>query len=98
MQHELVSAQSQPALEFASKRCNRFFQERRIQSRQIDQIIRMNHQRLEVILLAQSAHPLALAAPKRIRSPLPRTGRKYLKSIAAEPISPLRRILHAARD
>src|ERR1700730_15397408 len=98
MQHEIVSAQGQPPLQFASKCCNRFLQEWRPHSCQVDQIIGMNYQRLKVILLAQSAYYLALAAAQRIGLPLPRTGREYLKGIPAKPVCAFGSLLHAARN
>jgi hypothetical protein len=56
----------------------------------------MNHQRLQIMPPPQFAHGLALRPPQSIRPPLPRTGRENLKSIAPQPIRPLRCILHPA--
>jgi len=60
MQHQIFRAQRQRTLQFAPERCNRFLQIRRVRSRQIDQVIRMNHQRHEIVPLPQPLHRFAL--------------------------------------
>src|SRR3989442_5360405 len=96
MKHKIFSTQIQSTLNFTTKRFNGFLQEQWSRTGKIHQIVGMNHQRFEVVLLPKPAHLGALWTAKFIGRPLPRTGGEHLKRVAAQPVCPLRRILHAA--
>ncbi len=98
MQDHIVRAQRQSPLQFASECLNRFFQEWRVRPCQINQVVRMNHQWLEIVCLPQPVQHLALTLAKNIRAPLPRTRREELKRIAAKSIGTLSGILHASHE
>src|SRR5438309_12112191 len=98
MQHEIVRAQSQRTFQLTTKRFDRFLQTGLVRSRQIDQIVGVNHQRLQIILLPQAVHDFALGASKLIRTPLPRAGRVDLKRIASQAVGSLRGIFYARRN
>src|SRR5213594_288492 len=98
MQHQIFRTQRQPALQLTAKSFNRLLQKWSTRPREIDQVIRMNDERLEVIFLPQAVHCFTLTASQRVRLPLPRAARKNLKRVTAEPVGSLRRIFHARGD
>src|SRR5437660_9919242 len=73
---------------------DRFLQEQLVGAGQIDQVIRMNAERFQVIFLSQAAHLGVLRAAQIVRRPLTRTGRKNLKRTAAQTIGPFGCILN----
>ncbi len=96
MQHQVICAQGRAALQLTAKRSNRLPPKLLVPSRQIDQIIRMNDERLQIIFLSQPRHCLALRTRQCVRLPLPRARRKDLERVAAQPVSAFGSILHAA--
>src|SRR5579864_2497574 len=98
MQHQIFRAQSQRPFQLSAKRLHRFLQKGLVRSREIDEIVGVNHQRLQIILLPQAVHDFALAASKLIRTPLPRAGREDLKRIASQPVGSLGGVFYARRN
>ncbi len=96
MQHQELRAQRQRPLDLAAERHHRLHVKLGVRPRQVDEVIRMDHQRLEPILLAQATHRLALRWRQPARPPLPRTRREHLQRVASQPVRALRRGLDSA--
>src|SRR6266446_1767914 len=94
MKHKIFSTQVQSTLNLPAKCFNGFLQEQWSRTGKIDQIVGVNHERLEVVLLPKPAHLGALRTAKLIGRPLSRTGGEHLKRIAPQPVRTFRRILH----
>src|ERR1700678_3563211 len=58
----------------------------------------MNHQRLQVVILAKAIHRIALALGQGIRLPLPWTRREDLKRIATQTVSSRGGVLYSASN
>src|SRR5580658_8451007 len=58
----------------------------------------MNHQGLQVVILAKAIHRFALARGQGIRLPLPRTRREDLKRIATQTVSSRGGVLYSASN
>src|SRR5215471_6548 len=97
MKHQVVSLQRQRALDLAAKSSDGFRVEVRIPSRQIHQVIRVDRERLEVVLLAQPDHLSYMSCSELVRLPLTRTRREDLQDIAAKPIGALGGVVYSTR-
>ena len=94
MQDKIVGAQSQGALYLASKRLHGFMQEKFVGTGHVHQIIRVNHEWLQIVLGAQAVHLRALWLGQFIWSPLARARREHLESVASQTVRALGGVLH----
>ena len=72
------------ALQFAAKSRDRFLPDHRIERRQVDQVIGVNHQRPEVETLTRCRSRLDIVSGRAASAPHPRTGGKDLKGVRPE--------------
>ena len=96
MQDQIFRTQSKRPLHFAPECLHRLLQKNFIRTREIHQVIGVNHQRLQIVGGSQAVHLGTLRLTKFIGRPLPWAGGENLKRIAAQAVSPLGRILHAS--
>src|SRR6202040_1646464 len=95
MKHKIFSTQIQSPLNLSAKCFYGFLEKHWCRAGKIHQIVCMNYQRLEVVLLPQTAHLSALRTAEFIGGPLPWTGGEHLKRVAAQPVGTFRSIMHA---
>src|SRR5947209_19456480 len=98
MQDQILRAKRKCPLDLSSKGFDGFLEKELGCAGQVDQIIGVNHQRLEIIFLSQPLHLFALRAAEFVWRPLARAGRKDLKSITTQPVCSLGCVLNSSRS
>lgn len=83
MQDKMIGAEGERPLDLAAKSLHRLAKKEFVRTRQIHEVVRVDHQRLQVVARPKEVHLIALRLAQFVRSPLARTGRKDLKCIAA---------------
>ncbi len=97
MQHEILRAPRQRALNLATKSCHALFSNLFRLAAYVHQIAGMDHQRPDIELRPQFAHPLGLRGVHLGRAPHARTRRENLKSVRADLLRAFHRIRRPAR-
>src|SRR5215469_3256236 len=73
VQDQILGAERQGALYFPAKGLDGFLEEAFRRAGEIDEVVGVDHQRLQIVLVAQPSHLLALRARQLVRLPLART-------------------------
>src|ERR1019366_1846396 len=95
MQHQEFRLERKGAFHLSAKRGNRLGMKFRIASRQVHQVVGMDHQRMQVILGAQPDHLVTLLGRQVVGLPLPRARGKYLEGTASQTIGAFGCIRHS---
>src|SRR5437868_8286755 len=96
MQDQILGAEVQSALQFSAKSFYGFREELVCVAGQVHQVVGVNHQRLQIVLVAEAGHLVTLRATEIVGLPLARAGRKYLEGVAAEAVGSFGSILDSA--
>jgi hypothetical protein len=84
MQHQVFGADDRGAVQFAAECHDRFFPDRRVQCRQVHEVIDVNGERRQIETLPHGAQTLDVVRIGRARAPHTRTGREDLKCVRAQ--------------
>ena len=97
MQHQILGADLRRAIQLASKRHDGFLAHHRIERRQIHQVIRMDHQRVQIELRPQRLESLHIVRIRYARAPHPRARREDLEVVRPQLCRLQRRVLQRIR-
>src|SRR5215469_4562664 len=86
MQDQILGAEHQGSLYFPAKGRDGVLQEAFRDAGEIDEVVGVDHQRLEIVFLAQPPHLVTLRTRQLVWLPLARTRREDLKRIAAQAV------------
>src|SRR5215470_20125313 len=89
MQDEVFGAEHQRAFDLAAKGFDGFLEKGLDYAGHVNEVVRVDHHRLQVVLLAQALELVALRTAEFVGRPLARAGRENLKGIAAQAVGTL---------
>ena len=96
MENQIVGADGKGSFDFSAEGFDGFFQEYLVGAGKINQVVRVNNQRFQIVLRAQLKHLFAERLTEFVGRPLARTGGKNLQRVASNAVGAFGGIVDAS--